>query len=331
MTVRGGTSRALWLSWERHRRSRELAGALGAELCEFESRAPWAARSAALSARTVIRLFRTRPSLLIVQNPSIVLATVACLLKPLLGYRLIVDRHSNFFEETLAAPSPKFRVFHLLSRFTVRRADLTIVTNDVLKDLLESWGGRGFILPDKLPAMALARPPLPDGEQAVVFVCSHAFDEPLAEVLEAARLLGAAYRIHVTGDSRRSDARLIRSAPANVNFTGFLDEADYQSLLASSRGVLALTSQPNTLLCCAYEAVALGLPLVLSDQVVLTRYFRQGAVITDHAPAAIAAAVRRVVAEQSRLRAEVADLGRELVADWDTRFAALRRAALPDS
>ncbi|MHB8078496.1 MAG: glycosyltransferase family protein [Candidatus Krumholzibacteriia bacterium] len=327
MTARGGTARGLWLSWERHRRSRELAHALGTQLCELQSDAPWAARAVLLSSRTAAKLLGSRPDLLVVQNPSIILATVACLFKPLLGYRLIVDRHSNFFEETLAAPSFKFRIFHALSRYTVRRADLTIVTNDVLKDLLESWGGRGLVLPDKLPTLPLARPRAPGRELEVVFVCSHAFDEPVAAVIEAARLLGPEYRIHVTGDSRRSDPRLIRGAPANVTFTGFLDEAAYQSLLASSRAVLALTSLPNTLLCCAYEAVALGRPLVLSDQAALTAYFRKGTVATGHAPADIAAAVRRAVAEEARLREEVAELARELMADWENRFAALRRLA----
>jgi glycosyltransferase involved in cell wall biosynthesis len=304
-----------------------LAKALGAELSELESGAPWAVRVCVLAVRTVMRVVRARPRVLIVQNPSMILATVACLFRPLLGYRLVVDRHSSFRQETFTSPSLKYRVFHALSRFTVRHADLTIVTNDVLKELIDEWGGRGFVLPDKPPALLLARQRTLDGEFAVVFVCSHASDEPIAEVLEAARLLGPHYRIYVTGDSRRSDARLIRGAPANVIFTGFLDEREYQSLLASSRAVLALTSQPNTLLCCAYEAVALGRPLVLSDQVVLTRYFCKGAVSTDHAPDALAAAVRRAETEEARLLEEVVELGRELAADWETRFAALRQAA----
>ncbi len=316
----------LWVSWERHRRSRELAAALGCELVELDARAPWAARVLVLSGRTAALLLRKRPRLLIVQNPSIVLATMACLLRPLLRYRLVVDRHSNFFEETLAAPSLKFRLFHFLSRYTVRRADLTIVTNAPLRELLESWGGRGFILPDKLPALTLAQPRRLEGERSVVFVCSHSFDEPLAEVLAAARLLGASFRVYVTGDSRLSDRKLVGTAPENVVFTGWLEEAAYQSLLASADVVLALTHLPNTLLCGAYEAVSLGQALVISDHEALTGYFGRAAVAAGSSPRALAAAIEKAVRERTRLRAATAALATELEADWKRRFVELRQA-----
>jgi hypothetical protein len=317
----------LWLTWERHRRSRELSAALGAELRELIFDGPWSVRALALSIASAAVLLGKRPRIVFVQNPSIILATVACLLRPVLGYRLIVDRHSNFFPETLAAPSFRFRVFHALSRFTIRRADLTIVTNDPLKELLESWGGRGFVLPDRLPDLPLAIPRPLDGERAIVFVCSHAFDEPLAEVLQAAARLAPGCRVYVTGDSRRSDPRLVRGAPPNVTFTGFLSEGGYQSLLASADVVMGLTKIPDTLLCCAYEAVTLGKPLVLSNHAALVRYFRLGAIFTGHAPAEMAAAIMRALAEGARLRAESAALAPELRIDWEARFRELRRRA----
>jgi glycosyltransferase involved in cell wall biosynthesis len=317
----------LWLTWERHRRSRELSAALGTELHELIFDGPWSVRALALSIASTAVLLRRRPRILFVQNPSIILATVACLLRPLLGYRLIVDRHSNFFPDTVADPSFRFRVFHVLSRYTIRRADLTIVTNDPLKELLESWGGRGFVLPDRLPDLRLATPRSLGEGRAIVFVCSYAFDEPLAEVLQAAARLAPDCRVYVTGDSRRSDPRLVRGAPPNVTFTGFLSEGEDQSLLASADVVLALTELPDTLLCCAYEAVALGKPLVLSNHEALVRYFRLGAVFTEHAPEAMAASIMRALAEGPRLRAETAALVPELRTDWDARFRELLRRA----
>jgi glycosyltransferase involved in cell wall biosynthesis len=317
----------IWLSWEHHRRSRELSAALGTELHEIVWDAPWGLRALALSVASAALLLRRRPRTLFVQNPSIILAVVACLLRRWIGYRLIVDRHSNFSESTLADPSLRFRLFHVLSRYTIRRADLTIVTNVALKDLLESWGGRGFVLPDRLPTLSLAKPRPPADERAVVFVCSHAFDEPLADVLQAAAMLDGGCRIYVTGDSRRSDPRLVRGAPPNVSFTGFLSEADYQSLLASAEVVLALTRLPNTLLCCAYEAIALEKPLVLSNQEALKHYFRAGAIFTGHAPDELAGAIARALAEGPRLRAEVAAFAPVLRVEWEERFRELRRRA----
>lgn len=291
----------------------------------MESSAPWAARALLLSMRTICKLLKQRPHYLIVQNPSIILASVASVLRPVLRYKLIVDRHSNFFEQTLTSPSLKFRLFHILSRYTVRSADLTIVTNDVLKDLLEQWGGTGFVLPDKLPRLDARDTMVLSGRHPLIFICSHSTDEPIAEVLEAARIIGPLYHIYVTGQSTRSPRDLIQMAPTNVTFTGFLPEVDYQSLLASAHVVLVLTKQPNTLLCGAYEAVALGKPLILSNQTALTSYFSKGTVATSHDPRDIATAVYRATTDAQRLHLEILSLAFELGEDWRKRFDAFCR------
>jgi glycosyltransferase involved in cell wall biosynthesis len=315
----------VWITWERHRRSRELAAALGTDLFELTSDLPWAFRAIVLSTRTIWTLVVNRPRRVVVQNPSMVLAGVACCLRVILGFQLIVDRHSNFYEHTFAYRSLKYRGYHLLSRWTVRAADLTIVTNEELKSLVETWKGRGFVLPDKLPLLSLAGVRPLRGVFSVVFVCSHAFDEPIAEVIEAAELLGPEVHIYITGRVGKATEPLTRGAPANVTFTGFLTEIEYQTLLRSCHTVISLTKMPNTLLCSAYEAVALGRPLVISDQPVLTAYFRRGTVATNHEPTALCDAVRFARAHHERLRGEIASLAVELRRDWAVRFEKLRQ------
>ncbi len=313
----------LWVAWERHRRSRELASRLGVELRELLASSPYLLRVAALSARTLALLLRRRPRLLIVQNPSLVLTALAVAARPALGYALVVDRHSNFKLGRLPSRAPKWRLFHALSRMTVRRADLTIVTNDHLADLVAAWGGRPFVLPDAVPSLDLATPGRPTRRPTVVCVCSHGTDEPLAEVLAAARLARSRPMIQVTGDPRRADPALVASAPDNVSFTGFLPEPEYQSLLASSDAVLCLTTQPHTLLCGAYEAVAAGRPLIVSDQEVLVAYFRRGTVATANTAAGIAAAIDEAVERGDDLRREMAEFAPELKESWRRRFAEL--------
>ena len=312
--------RALWISWERHRRSRELARALSVPLVEIISDGPRLWRSASCAARTVGVLLRTRPSLLFVQNPSVQLAYLTGRLKPLLGYRLVVDRHSNFdFEDT------EHGLFNHLSNDSIRRADLTIVTNDVIADLVERKGGRPLVLQDRLPDLHTSPQSLPGAAARIVYICSFLPDEPVLELLGAAGRLGEDFRIHVTGRVSSRFREAARTAPANVTFTGFLAEEQYASLLAAADVVVVLTTRANTLLCGAYEGVSLGKPLVLSDQAVLRAYFRQGVVLTENTPASIEAAIRTAVGERVRLASEMDRLVPVLRADWEARFGELKR------
>jgi glycosyltransferase involved in cell wall biosynthesis len=112
-------------------------------------------------------------------------------------------------------------------------------------------------------------------------------------------------------------------APPNVCFTGFLNEADYQSLLASCDVLMALTRQPYTLLCGAYEAMSLGRPLVLSRHEDLAAYFARGRLLADNTPEAIAAAVEEALNRSEELAAQMRELREELRVVWDARFREL--------
>ncbi len=247
-------------------------------------------------------------------------------MKPVLRYRLVVDRHSNFHLRTVHASGFEKRTFYALSRYTVRNADLTIVTNESLRNLVDSMGGRGFVLQDRPPRLEKGSVTDLGPGHHIVLVASYATDEPLFEVMESARVVGPGVTIHVTGDSRKAPTGLRESAPSNVRFTGFLSEEDYESLLMSSHGVLALTTLPETILCCAYEAVAVGKPLVVSDQNVLVEYFSRGAVATDNTAGGIAEAIGALIDRQQELASEVCQLAEVHRRDWQQRFDMLLAA-----
>lgn len=317
-------SKAIWIMWESQRRTEELSAALNIPLCKYLSDRSYPVRLALLSVKTSFKLFSARPETVIVQNPSVVLATIACLLQPLLRYNLVVDRHSNFKFETMASRSPRHRIFHILSRYTVRKAGLTIVTNEFLREIVEKWGGRGFVLPDKIPLLNLADKIDMTGKRNIVFVCSHSEDEPLEEVIEAARLIDPHTAIHVTGDSRKAERTLVESSPQNVVFTGFLDEKKYQSALYSCDAVMVLTTDDHLLPCGAYEAVSFAKPLILSDQGALREFFRKGAVFAGNESKDIAAAIQKTLVECAELEEESRELAVELERSWQAKFDELQ-------
>lgn len=330
-TVRWRTARKVWITWEHQRRSIELARALDAELfvllgqsSDIKNR--WV-RYFTLGLRTIRVLCSDRRELVFAQNPSMALALELCLLRRVLGFILVIDRHSNFKFDLTAGW--KWGLFHWVSRFTVRHADLTIVTNKHLHGVVETWGGYSFVLQDKLPELPLARRVDLPGEKNIVFVSTFARDEPVSEVLRAAAMLPARFVVHITGNSKRFPRQeQLAALPENVRLTGFLPEADYQSLLMSADVIVVLTSQDHTLTCGAYEAVALGRPTVLSDTAAIRDYFRAGAVYTQPTAEGIREAIIEALLRHSILESEVAKLRGELSEAWECQFAELRRETL---
>ncbi len=75
----------------------------------------------------------------------------------------------------------------------------------------------------------------------MVVVNSFAVDEPLAELLEAARRLPE-LRFFVTGNPELARRGLLASKPTNVEFTGFVSEEKYAGLLRAADVVVVLTT-----------------------------------------------------------------------------------------
>jgi glycosyltransferase involved in cell wall biosynthesis len=305
----------IWISWSFHRRSTELARAFSARYVHMDNgQRGRLGRYAHCVPRTLALLLREKPSLLFVQNPSLLLTTIAVLLRPLFRYTLVNDLHTPYIRLT----GIRKRIFWRLQEFCARHADLTIVTNEGVKESLPA-GGAVAILPDKIPSIGRSADREPDGSTRVLFVCSFAEDEPYEEVRRAAALIDESIAIFVTGN-HRSAGWSTEEMPPNLHLTGYLPVEEYEELLHSADIVMTLTAQENCLVCGAYEGVAAGKPLILSNRRALRDYFSAGAVYVDHTPESIAGGIRSVVGEREWLVGEIAELKRRLDRDWQKRF-----------
>jgi hypothetical protein len=321
----------VWIAWERQRRSLNLSARLGARLllCLDEDKG-W--KRYPLSARKTLAELRTRRGrTVMVQNPSMVLAALGCLFRKPLGYSLVVDRHSNFSHLAQGKPGLKRRLSDLLSGYTLRNADVTIVTNGELAESVEKAGGRAFVLPDPFPQRfprsakeMSARGPRPEGApKEILFVSSWSFDEPIAATLEACRNLQGQAIVRITGRPKPEYARLLRNAPPNFIPTGFLEEDRYFSLMAQSDAVMAVTDRAATLVCGGYEGAALGKPLILGDSKALRGYFDAGCVHTDGTAADVEAKIRMLIADLPAFRDGIRGLYARRSAEWEGRLAEL--------
>jgi glycosyltransferase involved in cell wall biosynthesis len=276
-----------------------------------------------LARKTVMYVREIRPEVVFCQNPSVVLALLLCLLKNIFGYKLIVDRHSNFKFSSRDSWSPIWLIFHRISDFSLKKADITIVTNQYLKEFVGSIGGCAYVLPDKIPQLLDGNfYPEIDKKKTITFVSTFSDDEPIFEVVKAASILSDEYIIYITGSHKKFKKidQLKAQLPNNVVLTGFLTESDYQSRLESSDAMMVITTLEYTLTCGAYEAVALGKPMILGNTKTIMEYFNKGAVYTSLEPSDIAENINRLFGSLELFQRQVVDLKNELELDWKSNF-----------
>jgi len=280
-------SASLFLTWIEHRRTREIAARLRMPLLELTTRHRGLARYLLLTWRTVAGLRRLRPRVLVVQSPSLVLSLLALALRPFMRYALVIDAHNEAVEPYLH-PSALIRA---LTYRVLRGADLVVVSNSALVARVEARGGRALSLPDRIPVSPAKTSTGTAGGFKVAVICTFAADEPVAAVIDSARLVDADVTFSITGDSGRLPSSVRETLPANVRLTGFLSEEDYWSLLASSEVIMDLTTMEDCLVCGAYEGLAAGKPLLLSNNRASVALFHDAALFTDNSVGSLARTV----------------------------------------
>lgn len=310
----------IWISWLAHTRTSEICEALGIPLHTISPTHPGWRRYPGLIRRT-LRLLRTqRPRVLIVPNPSLVLTLLCTLLRPIMGYRLIVDAHNEAVEPFLH-DSPPMR---WLARRLLAAADTTIVTNRALAKIVKDAGGTPLVLPDRIPTpRATGSQPL-SARFNVVLIATFAEDEPYAEVFDAVGTFGDRITLFVTGNPARLGQSARAELPAHIVFTGFLPDADYWRLLMSADAVIDLTRMENCLVCGAYEAVAVERPAILSDTAAIREHFHRGVIYARNSSADIRQALERMLVDHATLADEIRLLKQDLTQRWSTQADELR-------
>lgn len=289
-----------------------MARRVGAALYEFESERRRLLRYCVLLWRTARVILRSRPDIIYFQNPSIMLAIAVVVMKSLRLTRAAIV--GDFHNAGVCPP-----VGRVLVPFLARGCDLVIVSNKSLETRVVRMGARCLSLPDPLPEL----PMIPavrsqDGKFRVLMVCSWADDEPVAEVLRAAENLltcSPSVAFEITGRPSLERRGWSRPLPENVSLTGFLSETEFVRKLRSSDLVMDLTTREDCMVCGAYEAVSAEVPIIVSANEPMMRYFRKGAVFTDNSADSITQCIVDAVARREVLAREVKELKYGILAE----------------
>jgi glycosyltransferase involved in cell wall biosynthesis len=321
-SMQSNLSKVIFVSWEDHRRTREICSALGIERHTLLTKARGLKRYLRLIPRTMLLLSQKRAHTVIVQNPSIVLNMVAVLARPFFSLRVFMDAHN---EGVIPYLHPNALV-RWVTRWLHKHCDYVIVTNKYLADIVVSNRGRPLVLPDRIPEPPAGSIPMPmRGPFNVVLIATFVPSEPIAEVLDAAAQLGSEFQFYVTGNDRKMPAHLRAAKPDNVTLTGFLSEPQYWAALRDADLVVDLTYVANCLVCGGYEALAVGTPLILSRSAASIDLFAGAARYVDNSAAEIVLAIREARRHAADLRAQVLSVRERLALAWEQSAGTVRR------
>lgn len=310
--VNPGSSK-LWAALDPHRRTAGLCHVWDIPLHIVRPGPNGPARWLALPFAFLRLLKRVRPAVLFVPNPSIALATLAAIFRKRLGYCLVIDAHNE-------GVRPFYRPYgpvRWLSRRLLSAADFTIVSNDALAADVREAGGRALTLPDALPVVPEGsdrRQTVASHPPVIAVIATYRRDEPIAAVMSAATRMPDV-QFEFTGPCERYDDK-VAPVPPNARLTGFLDDGDYWRLLARATVVCDLTLKSDCLVCGAYEALAVGAPMVLSDNRPTRELFGSAAVLTGNDPEDIRQALQTALIDRDRLQANALELREAFKARW---------------
>lgn len=230
--------------------------------------------------QTISYLVRRRPLAIIVTLPPVIPGLIVFAYSWLFSVPFALDSHPSAFGRKNDRWSRRLLPIH---RWLARRAATTLVTTSEWIKVVGEWGGRGLIVHEAPPtwcsSAAVKHQPL-----RVLFVCVFSPDEPVDSVLDAVRGLEGV-EMTITGDQRRARQGLVDSAPANVRFCGFLNQADYRRTLQETDAVLALTTEPTSVMRAAYEATYAERPLIASDNPAMRELFDDAILVQNDAQA----------------------------------------------
>ncbi len=275
--------------------------------------------------KTISILKHERPDVLFVQNPSMILAAFACLCKYVWSYFLVVDRHTTFLLDLDYKNSFPIVIFKLMHRLTIRYADITIVTNSILADIVMGLKGSPYILPDIIPTLIETKQVKLKSKNNILMISSFGIDEPIKEVLRTMENFSQEeVCLYITGNYKKLDESILRMAPSNVIFTGFLDEQDYINMLFSSDAIMVLTTASACMLCGCYEAIAANKPLITSDKDVLREYFTD-AVFVDNSVIGISVGIKTIIDNIDYYRERISILKKNLILKWEQQYNNLEK------
>lgn len=321
----------LHVAWTQFQRRQSSMAEMVPLECAFLAR--HGKRHAAATLLDYGRLFTDTMSLLTARQPSVLWMQLPPL--PLLwaglwyrrsrdpAVRLVADCHNATFGARWGRVPFGLRMLDA--------CDLVIVHNEDMRRQALSRGlaaSRLFVLED-VPPLPVTRGSvaLPDDlanrpRPWILMPGSFAADEPVGELLQAARL-EPGWTFVLTGrhENAARHGHRLEQVPSNVVLPGYVDTPVFDAMMQASDLVLALTRQDGIQLSACNEALGFGKALIVSDTPLLRRLFADGARMADSSdPQSLVRAIAGALADRPALEQAARDLAAVRRTRWRQRM-----------
>ncbi|MEW6606204.1 MAG: hypothetical protein AB1414_01955 [bacterium] len=256
---------------------------------------------------------KERPDIILTMSPPIFAALPAYFWTRFNPAGFIIDAHTGAIIDKRFGRRALF-----LHKFLSKYAITTIVTNEYLKSIINSWNCHATIISDVPVEFKNTAPLKLKPGFSITLINSFAIDEPIETFLAAAERLSE-INFYVTGDlnDARKNKKTITPAPSNVTFTDFLPNDEYTGLLKASDAVMVITLDDYTMQRGGYEAVSLQKPLIISNWEILRKTFYKGAVFIDNTSEGIEKGILEMKENIEKYKEDVIELKKDRAEIWN--------------
>lgn len=314
----------IWVAWQKWPRNKWITKALGIKLYEIDN--PGKLRYLLNIIETIKILNENRPLIVIAMFPSIFLTLFLLALKPKYRFKLVIDLHTIIADfHSHKSLKQKFisRIYNLIFIYLLKKVEMIIVTNEGYKSKILKINRNVLVLPDNIPDYTEPEKVDLEGAFNILYICSYSQDEPYEEILGLDNKIEKDIKIYVTGDYTKSRIKIKKQQYNNIIFTGYLSDKDYVKMLYSVDASIVLTNYENCLVCGAYESIAAGTPLILSNKKALRNYFSKGIVYTKNNKESILKAINIIRDSKEMYSYQIKKLRTELNKAYDRKIKVL--------
>ena len=261
--------------------------------------------------QTTVTLFRTNAKIIFIQLPPtfpLYILSIYCRLKKA---TYISDCHNTTFYD---GPWIKFP----FAKKMLQNSGVVLVHNEDIMDKVKDWGFPDLLLRDPIPQIQLNENIETVGDikikedRYVIFPGSFGTDEPLEELFNAFRLCPDVLFV-CTWFKEKLTKEQQKNLPDNLRLSGFLPEESFTALYAHATAAIVLTTREGTQPSGAAEAIALGVPLIVSDLATTRRLYSEAAVfVLNNSSSSIADGVKYALNNKDQLKTKIERLKERL-------------------
>ena len=221
-----------------------------------------------------------------------------------------VDNNFNFIRE-------------FFNRLIIKKSKIFIAHNSETLDLKDIHNNM-FVLESKVPDLYDSKYSKKYNKSKfnIVFITRFNDDEPIKEMILATNFFKENFHFYFTGNYKKKHNLYLNNS--NVTFTGFLENQEYNNLLKTCDVHVVLTDRDYTLLYGGRESIALGIPLIVSNNKPCSNYFHKGSILTNNKPINIANSIKKAIKNKKILQREMEELKNEKDIDWDKKLKTLK-------